>query len=645
MNRAAAPLWAALAVAGLLAAAPPAAATPRLVETPMFRDMVRSGALPPVIRRVPKTPAIVEFDRPGTEMGRHGGVLRILMRRARDVRMMVVYGYARLVGYDTAFRLRADILERIEVEDRRRFTLYLRAGHKWSDGRPFTADDFRYYWEDVANNRELSPIGPPRIMKVGGKPPRFEVVNPTTVRFTWSEPNPDFLPALARASPLYIYRPAHYLRRFHKRYADPSKLAAMAAKAGVRNWASLHNRRDRQYKNSNPELPTLQPWVTRTRPPAQRFEFVRNPYYYRVDGAGRQLPYLDRVVMSIVSSRIVPAKTGAGESQLQARGVNFSDYTFLKKGEKRHNYSVRLWQTAKGGHFVLFPNLNIYDPAWRKLFQDVRFRRALSLAINRHEINQVVYFGLAIEGNNTALAQSPLYRDAYRTAWASFDLARANALLDELGLARRNDRGIRLLPDGRPMNIIVETAGEDTEQTDVLELIRDSWLRAGIKLFSRPSQREVFRNRIFAGETMISVWSGWENGVPNADISPHELAPTSQYQLQWPKWGQYFQTGGRMGAPPSLPVVRELLTLYQEWKGAPQQDRRRIWHRMLQIHADNALTIGVIAGVPQPVVVDNRLRNVPLKGVYNWNPGAHFGIYKPDTFWLDGSVDTATRRR
>ena len=179
----------------------------------------------------------------------------------------------------------------------------------------------------------------------------------------------------------------------------------------------------------------------------------------------------------------------------------------------------------------------------------------------------------------------------------------------------------------------------------MLELIRDSWLRAGIKLYSRPSQREVFRNRIFAGETMISVWSGFENGVPSADISPHELAPTSQYQLQWPKWGQHFQTGGRIGAPPSLPVVRELLTLYREWRGAAFDHRRRIWHRMLRIHADNALTIGVIAGVPQPVVVDNRLHNVPRKGIYNWNPGAHFGIYKPDTFWLDGSVDTATRRR
>ena len=626
--------WPALLVAGLVAV--PAAAAPPLVETPMFAEAVRKGKLAPVIERVPKTPLIVKLDRPGMTYGRHGGDLRILMRKARDVRMMVVYGYARLVAYDTKFRLQPDLVERVEVEGRKRFTFYLRKGHKWSDGKPFTAEDFRYYWEDVANNKQLSPVGPPRVMRVNGELPRFEVLNATTVRYSWSAPNPDFLPALARTSPLYIYRPAHYLRKFHIRYGNKKKLQAQARKKGRRNWASLHNKRDRQYKNSNPNLPTLQPWVSRTKPPAQRFVFERNPYYYRIDGKGRQLPYIDRVLMQIVSSRIVPAKTGAGESQLQARGVNFSDYTFLKRGEKRHKYSVRLWQTAKGSHLVLFPNLNIYDPVWRKLFQDTRFRRALSLAVNRHEINQVVYFGLAIEGNNTALPQSPLYRDAYRTAWATFDLDRANGLLDEIGLTRRNDRGIRLLPDGRPLNIIVETAGEETEQTDVLELIHDSWLRAGIKLYSRPSQREVFRNRIFAGETMISVWSGFENGVPNADISPVELAPTNQYQLQWPKWGLHFQTGGRIGEAPTLPMVKELLTLYNDWKNATQEKRRKIWHRMLQIHADNTLTIGVVSGVPQPVVVDDRLHNVPQKGIYNWNPGAHFGVYKPDTFWLDG---------
>ncbi len=157
---------------------------------------------------------------------------------------------------------------------------------------------------------------------------------------------------------------------------------------------------------------------------------------------------------------------------------------------------------------------------WRELLRDVRFRRALSLAIDRDEINQVIYFGLGLPSNNTVLPHSPLYKPEYSTTWATTDIEQANRLLDEIGLSKRGDDGMRLLPDGRPMMIIVETAGESTEETDVLELIRDTWKKIGIELFTKPSQREVFRNRIFAGETMMSVWTGIENGFPSADMSP-----------------------------------------------------------------------------------------------------------------------------
>ena len=625
-------------IAALLAVLLPAVAGAQiaLVETPSLKDEVAAGKLPPVARRVPAEPLVVEdAGGEGWRPGRHGGSLTILMSRAKDVRMMVVYGYARLVGFTPDYELAPDLLRAVEVEEGRRFTLHLRKGHRWSDGHPFTAEDFRYYWEDVANNDKLAPLGPPRVMLAGGGRPVFEVIDPVTVRYTWPKPNPDFLPALAGARPLYIYRPAHYLKRFHIRYAGREKMRQRVQGSGRRNWAALHNKRDNMYKNDNPHLPTLQPWVVRTRPPAQRFVFARNPYYHRIDRNGRQLPYADEVVMQIAAAQIIPGKTGAGESDLQARYVSFSDYTFLKKGEKKNGYNVRLWRTAKGAHFALFPNLNAKDSVWRGLFRDVRFRRALSLAVNRHEVNQVVYFGLALEGNNTVLPQSPLYRPEYVRRWATFDLDRANALLDEIGLTRRDSRGLRLLPDGRPMEIVIETSGEDTEQTDVLELIHDSWLAAGIKIYTRPSQREVFRNRIFAGETLISVWSGMENALPNADISPDELAPTSQQQLQWPKWGQYFETGEKVGEAPELSAARQLLRLYQRWRVTPDRAaRREIWHRMLEINADQVFTIGVVSGVPQPVVAGRQLRNLPEKGIYNWDPGAHFGIYRPDGFWF-----------
>ncbi len=621
-------LFGAVAVAASAAAIVP-------VETPMLAPLVAAGALPPVAARLPATPMIADLSPPWRGIGRHGGTLRLVMGRAKDVRMMVVYGYARLVSYDHRFELRPDLLERYEVEDNRVFRFHLRRGHRWSDGHPFTSEDFRYYWEDVANDPALSPLGPPRPLVVDGERAAFRVLDETTVEYRWSGPNPYFLPALAAARPLYLFRPAHYLKPFHRRYADPEALRRKVAERKRRSWAALHHRMDNQYKNDNPGLPTLQPWTIRNRPPARRFEFARNPFYHRVDPRGRQLPYIDRVVINVADAKIIPLKAGAGEADLQARGLHFNDYTFLKQTERREKQRIRLWRTAKGAHLALYPNLNVNDAVWRGLVRDVRFRRALSLAIDRHEINQVIYYGLAIEGGNTVLPRSPLFEPQYRRAWASFDLERANRLLDELGLTERDGRGLRLLPDGRPMEIIVETAGEDTEQTDVLELVHDSWLQAGVKLYSRPSQREVFRNRIFAGNTVMSIWSGCENGLPTPDTVPDEFAPTSQQQLQWPKWGQHYQTKGRVGAPPDLPAARELLALHRRWVLAGDRAQRAaIWRRMLRVYADNVFTIGLVAGVLQPVVIKDRLRNVPERAVYNWNPGAHFGVYKPDTFWL-----------
>lgn len=612
-----------------------AGSSARLVESPYFAGQVAADELPPIEERVPETPSVVAFDSPGLEPGRHGGTLRTLVGAAKDVRLMVVYGYARLLAYNRDFELVPDLLEKVDVDKGRRFTLHLRKGHRWSDGHPFTAEDFRYYWEDVANNPELSPLGPPRALMVEGEKATFEVIDGTTVRYSWSKPNPEFLPALARATPLYIYMPAHYLKQFHARYADPERLDRLVEESRRRNWAALHGRLDNQYRNDNPKLPTLQPWINQVRPPSQRFEFTANPYFHRIDPNGRQLPYIPSVEMSVIDSKLIPLKTAAGEVDLQARGLNFNNYTVLKNAEARQNQRVRLWRTAKGAHLALYPNLNANDPVWRKLFRDVRFRRALSLAVNRHEINQVVYFGLALESNNTVLPKSPLYRPWYKTAWASFDLERANRLLDELGLTERGSRGVRLLPDGRPMELVIETAGEDTEQTDVLELVGDSWARVGIKSYVRPSQREVFRNRIFSGATLMSIWSGYENGIPTANTVPDDFVPTDQNHLQWPKWGQYYQTRGQAGQPIDMPGPRRLLELRNAWIDADSTaERESIWHEILSIHANGCFTIGLIARVPQPVVVNNRLRNVPEEGVYNWSPGAHFGVYRPDTFWF-----------
>ncbi len=622
---------------------------PELRETPSLMPDVRAQRLAPIELRVPQRPLVVSLTAAGAKYdlvaGQHGGTLRTLISSPRDVRYMVVYGYARLVGRERNLKLSPDILEKIEVEGDRVFTLHIRPGHKWSDGHPFTAEDFRYYWQDVANNSELTPGGAGSEMASGGALPEFEILDPLTVRYSWSQPNPNFLPQQAQARPPFIYRPAHYLKQFHIAHADPGMLAQKVESAKVRNWAALHNRKDSMYDFDNPDMPTLQPWVNTATGPGARYLFRRNPYYHRIDENGRQLPYIDQVVMSLSDGRLIVAKTNAGESDLQARGLSFSDTAVLRQGEARNEYVTHLWPIGTGSHLALYPNLNHDRPGWRALLRDVRFRRALSLAIDRHLINRSLYFGMAAEGNNTVLPGSPLFDADNRSRWTQFDPIEADRLLDATGLTQRRADGARLMPDGAPLELIIETADESSEQTDILQLIEADWRRIGVKLFIKPSQREIMRNRVYSGRAIMSAWSGLDTGIPTIDMSPDELAPVKQDQLQWPRWGQYFETNGKAGEAPDIPEAGQLLDMAKAWPHADAPGRRRIWRQMLALHADQQFTIGTISEVRQPVVVSKKLRNVPEQAFYGWNPGAHFGLYRPDQFWFDNAPPAPQQAR
>ena len=617
------------------ALAPAAHALAREVEPPLLRDRVASGDLPPMTERLPKAPRVVNLASMGRVPGTYGGTVRMLVGGQKDLRFMTIYGYARLVGFDETLKFTADILESFDVTDGRVFTFKIRDGHKWSDGSPLTPEDFRYSWEDVQLNDELSPGGLSPYLLSDGKPPKFEIVDALTVRYSWDAPNPDFLPRLAAAQSLSMMLPAAYLKQFHKKYQSKDKLAALSGKYKIKKWAILHTRMARQYRPENPELPTLDPWRNTVAPPAEQFVFERNPYFHRVDEQGRQLPYIDRFVLNSSSSSIIPAKTGAGESDLQANGIDFNDYAFLKESEQLHPFKVLLWKKTQASIIALLPNLNYQDETWRTLFRDVRVRRALSVAIDRHELNMVLFFGLATESSDMVLPDSPLYRPELAKAWALYNPEAANALLDKAGLAPRDSDGIRLLPDGRRAEIIVESAGESSLETDALELVVDYWEKIGIKLFVRTSQREVFRSRAIGGLIMMSIWSGMDNGIPTPDMNPGQLAPTDEDQMQWPVWGMFTQSHGASGQEPDLKEAQELLLLYKAWRmSISMQEKEEIWVKMLALYADQVFSIGIVNATLQPIVRTSRMVNMPETGLFGFEPTCYFGVYLPDTFWL-----------
>lgn len=619
----------------LLALLLPAPAVAQPVEPPILADAVADGTLPPMALRLPEVPRVVDLAGQGRQMGTPGGRIVTLMGQDKDIRLMTVYGYSRLVGYAPDLTLVPDILRAIDIQDGRVFTLHLRPGHRWSDGHPFTAEDFRYWWDDMANNAVIQPGGPPPEMMPHGQPPRFEVLDPLTVRYTWEQPNPLFLPALAGARPLEIYRPAHYLRQFHARYAAPEALAARVKDADARDWRALHFIQDRWYRNTNPDRPSLDPWINVTVPPAQRYEFRRNPYFHRIDPVGQQLPYLDSVVIDITDSKLVPAKAGAGETDLQARYLGFDNYTVLKAAELRGGPIVTLWREGQGSSVALYPNLTTSDPVWREVLRRADVRRALSLGIDRHEINQVVFFGLGLEANNTLLPESPLYDPEISLRYAEYDPERANALLDNAGLTARDGRGVRLLPDGRPMDLIVEEDGESRARLDALRLIQDHWARLGIRMYIRTFSREVLKRRVYAGSSVMVASSGLNNGLATPEMPPVELVPVAQDMWQWAKWGQYHETRGEAGEPVDMPAAARLMELYDAWMLSTSRDEQAaLWTDILTLHAENQFSIGAVSGGKQPVVRARRLRNLPDDALYTWDPGGHFGIHGLDTLFL-----------
>ena len=616
-------------------AADPVAA---MQETPMFADRVKAGTLPPAARRIPEQPLVVTTFAGNDGPGRQGGQLTMLVTGTRDTVLMTIYSYARLIVYDGTFKLKPDILESYESNEGREFTFRLRAGHKWSDGHPFTTEDFRFFWEDIANNAELSPSGP-RGRAFG----RWQATQSRHHRRTHHQVQ------LGQAQPL-LYRkpgarrsalsvcagalseevPSEVQRCRRDRRARPS-----AGQQG-RSWVQMFRRRlDAMFINDNADMPSLNPWTLATPPPAQRYVFERNPFYHRIDEKGQQLPYADRVIFAVTTTNLIPAKAGLGEADLQARWLKIRDYTFLQNSARSSGVSVRLWEFGSGSQLALFPNLTTNDAEWRKLFRDVRFRRALSMAIDREELNQVVYLGLATPSNNTIMPRSELFKPDYATRWAKHDPQEAGRLLDEIGLTARDANATRLLPDGRSATIVVESQSEATEEADALKLIADQWRRIGIRMLVKLQTFENFWLRTTSGDAMMTAYGGLFSAVPNPDTSPREFAPTMQGGLQWPKWGMYVASKGKQGEPCDLPEARQLLDDVSAWeRAADQAGRRRAWEKILQTTADQVFTIGTVNGIRQPIVVGPKIRNVPKEGFYAWDPGGYFGLYQPDTFWV-----------
>ena len=371
----------------------PAAAPAKFTEAPMLADKVKAGQLPAVEQRLPASPQVVQ---PLQQVGRYGGTWRIAWKGPADF-----HAYGR-ENYDEMLRWPRDpkdpigpgLVEKWDFNaDGTQLTLHLRPGLKWSDGQPFTTDDILFWWNDIALDTNLYPAPPPEWV-INGQKMQLEAQGPETITLKFAGPNGMALRMLAFHGcqwPLNFerfgfYAPKHYLTQFHPKYNN-----------GANDYKVFNDKAD----DLNPDRPAMTAWhVTSVRTGRPRVIAERNPYYWRVDPQGNQLPYIDQLRLDLVENdEALNLKAINGELDMQFRGIDLAKYSLLQENKQKGDYRVLRWPDASGSPVSLFVNQTIDDPELRPIFQNLQFRQALSYAINRKRINEVSYFGLGTERN------------------------------------------------------------------------------------------------------------------------------------------------------------------------------------------------------------------------------------------------------
>ena len=597
-------------------------------QSPVLDELVAAGELPPVAERLPDDPVVVE---PFGEIGRYGGTARLFL--AGESLINVPEGVLR-PGPQMRLNLPNFAAKAEYLNGARTLRITLRPGHKWSDGHPVTADDYAFWFDHVLMNEELTPVVEPRF-----KGARIEKHDAHSFSYHFPQPMPLFVNHLAHNSSR-LAAPAHFMRRYHPAFTDPAQLEREAEELGLQDWLTYFGA-----VNSTTDLisfnrPVLTAYVLVSRT-STRALLRRNPYYFKVDPEGNQLPYIDYLeVQRVDSPEIMAAKASTGQIDFAGRQFMTADIPLFKRFEQHNDYSTYVWPRPYGSDVVLQFNLNHLDEGLRRIFQDVRFRRAMSLAINREEINDIVYFGHGVPRQLTVVPASRYFEPEFATAWAEFDPARAGALFDEMGLVDRDGDGRRERLDGDPLQITLEYMIGETPKQVTLDLVTAHWREAGVHVNLKQISGSLQRIRARAGLMDMTIWHADRNADILFPIEPYWYVPTNGgwEQSQWSKWTRWYFSDGALGWEPPA-QIKELIGWWETLRRTTDEEERiAMGKKILRSQAENLWALGVIGLGPHPVVVSHKLRNVPLQGYWGWDSRWTWPYY-PETWYLDEGVE------
>jgi len=611
-------------------AVPEATAVPetKYNEAPALAEMVAAGTLPAVDERLPLDPVVIE---PVEEVGQYGGTWHRAAVGPNDVQLPARLSYENWIRWDpSGAAMVPNLMKSWDIsDDGTVYTFYMRQGMRWSDGEAFTADDIMFLFDDHWGNEEISPSGVPSWLKVQDEPVVAEKVDDYTVRLTFAGPNGLFMTLLASANGLTMFRCAHYLKQFHANYVeDKAKLEEEAQAAGFEFWYQYYNNMGGDVNRTRDEidLPTIFAWKAKVVAPTSPTVIERNPYYWKVDTAGNQLPYIDTIEHQLVEdAEVLNLKAIAGELDMQLRHMNFANFPLFQDSKEQGNYRVLQWVRGYITDTVVAPNIAHKDPVMREIMSDKRFRWALSAGINRSEIIESVYLGMAEPNQVSPLSTSPFYSEAQAKNRLEYDVDLANSLLDEIGLTEKDADGYRLRPDGARLTINYEYAPIFGAWGDIGELLTAQWKLLGIELTVTQEERTLFYERKQANEHDMGVWTG--NGEFNPLIGPRWFMPLDNESVHCVPYADWFNSNGAEGEePPVGSDIRKTREIYEEIKITVDPEKQKeLWSQINDLNQENVFVLGIATAPPELVIVKNNFRNVPDVAVSDWNlltPGA-----------------------
>ena len=609
-------------------------------EAPMLAELVASGDLPPVAERLPDDPLVLE---PLNAIGTYGGTIRTDNNTPGGWSDL---GHVRLSYLFTTdpscSAVIPDVAKGFDLSaDGKELTVYLREGMKWSDGAPLTADDVMYFYNDVMLNDEINHWVR-FVWTIGGELATFEKIDDYAFRIKMAIP---YRPVLSMINhwytlPSFFMLPKHFASQFHIDYNPNAN--AVAKELGHENWIDAHDKELNVFPNVDvmKKVPTLGPWIMEDDIQLKK-TFTRNPYYHVVDTAGNQLPYIDHLVVNIVSSQEVAILDALqGKSDVAGRLLKQSEMQLYKQYEEQGNYQLRNWQRIYAADPGLTFNQNHNDPAKREVFGNVKFRQAMSLALDREEMNELLFLGMGVPAQATIHFGASFYDEKWATNFADYDPDGANELLDEIGLTKNAD-GFRMLPNGELLQLNMDV---DETNIDSAELIRDYWQAVGIKIDLKTASGELISQRLRANEFDVRVsridrMLELRSYIPNS--TPFDITSSvwAQKWGEWFKWSTWDQ-GGQIGPEPPAgeEPPAEIKQYYDSYtkslEAVNDEDYERYRYEVWDFFSNYLPVIGTVAWPVAPVMISNRLNNVLETAIFS-DDLSWFKVSQPAQWYLD----------